>query len=60
MFWITCIALGFIVIEGLCVCLFPKTVKTAMEEASPNTLIFAGLLESLFGAVLLYVFLVFR
>jgi len=60
MFWITCAALGFIVLEGLCVCLFPGLVKTVMAEAEPKVLMFAGLLESLFGAVLLYIYLILR
>jgi len=60
MFCITCAALGFIVLEGLCVCLFPELIKTVMAEADSKALMFAGLFESLFGAVLLYIYLVLR
>ena len=59
-FWITCTALGFIAMEGLTFRLFPDLIKEMIVEASPKALMFAGLVESLLGAVLLYLFLVYR
>ncbi len=59
-FWITCFALSFIALEGLVFLLFPDLLKELIAEADPKMLMFAGLLESLVGAVLLYLHLVCR
>ena len=52
--------LGFIILEGMALLLAPDLVKQMMAEASPGVLLIVGLVESLFGAVLLYVYIFFK
>ena len=54
------LVLGFIILEGMALLLGPDLVKQMMAEASPGALLIVGLVESLFGAVLLYVFIFFK
>jgi uncharacterized protein YjeT (DUF2065 family) len=58
MTWIVCTILGFVVVEGLTLFLFPGAVKEMLRDASPVSLAMAGLIESLGGAVLLYLYLI--
>ena len=58
MWWISCIILSFVTLEGLVLLFFPALVKEMLSEADPKALAFAGLVESLLGATLLYLLIV--
>jgi uncharacterized protein YjeT (DUF2065 family) len=59
MTWITCCALTIIILEGMSFLLFPNQIKDMMHEADPQMLMAAGMIYSLSGATLLYIYLAF-
>jgi uncharacterized protein YjeT (DUF2065 family) len=59
MAWVTCCALTIVILEGLSFLLFPNLIKDMMQEADPQILMVAGMIYSLAGATLLYIYLVY-
>lgn len=48
-----------IILEGMSFLLFPNQIKDMMHEVSPQMLMVSGMIYSLTGATLLYIYLVY-